>query len=279
VQPDNHLGEGFQSLPMELNILNQPTRKAVIELTLLLTTPQVKLMINKPVLTAYTPSAFPISDIEPPASIRHTRGIASTRDLWPQHSTITISLFDMPEKAKDYVKKNINLWQPHTNLKFKFIETNDGDIRISGKKDGTDSHSAVGTQAQRLPKDSPTMHIDLEQTADMLNQTIRHEFGHALGLEHEHQHPDHTINWDKDRWYEEGVRLGLSKAEIDHNVLNPFDPDLTTRSAYDPKSIMHYKTPAWVTTDGYEVPFNEELSEGDKAFMMSIYPPEKSATA
>jgi hypothetical protein len=226
----------------------------------------------------HTRSALTDPEINPPESVRHTRGIASTRYLWPQHSTITISLFDMPEKAKDYVKKNINLWQPYTNLKFKFIETNDGDIRISGKKDGTGSYSAVGTQAKEYPKDSPTMHIDLVQTADMLNHTIRHEFGHALGLEHEHQHPEHTINWDKDKWLEEGKKLGLSKAEVYKNVLDTLDPSLTIRSAYDPKSIMHYKTPAWVTTDGKEVPFTEDISEEDKAFMMSIYPPEEPAT-
>ncbi|NWA82293.1 M12 family metallopeptidase [Pseudomonas sp. D2002] len=236
-------------------------------------------MLTIPATNLHTRSALTDPEINPPASVRHTRGIASTRYLWPQHSTITISLFDMPEKAKDYVKKNINLWQPYTNLKFKFIETNDGDIRISGKNDGTGSYSAVGTEAKEYPKDSPTMHIDLVQTADMLNHTIRHEFGHALGLEHEHQHPDHTINWDKDKVHEEGKKLGLSKAEVYKNIQDTLDPNLTTRSAYDPKSIMHYKTPAWVTTDGNEVPFTEDLSEEDKAFMMSIYPPEEPATA
>lgn len=230
-------------------------------------------MLNVPAINLHNYCALTNPQIDPPASVRHTRGIASTRYLWPQHSTITISLFDMPEKAKDYVKKNINLWQPHTNLTFKFIETNDGDIRISGKKDGTDTNSAVGTQAQAFPKDSPTMHIDLVQTADMLNHDIRHEFGHALGLEHEHQHPDHTINWNKDSWYEEGAKRGLSKSEIDFNVLTPHARDLTTRSEYDSHSVMHYKTPASVTTDGYEVPFNEAISEGDKKFMMSLYPP------
>lgn len=230
-------------------------------------------MINKLTSANYTPPAPTAIRTEPPAVIRHTRGIASTRYLWPQNSTLNISLFDMPDKAKDYVKKNINLWQPYTNLKFNFINSNDGDIRISGTKNEAASHSCVGTQANSYPKDLPTMHIDLVQTADMLNQSIRHEFGHALGLQHEHDHPDHTINWDRKKLDKESKRLGLSEDEEKLNFLTVLDPSTTTRSAYDSKSIMHYKIPAWFTTDGVEVPFNEEISEGDKAFMTSLYPP------
>lgn len=247
---------------------------------LLLTESRDDLMINKLTLTptAYTQPAPADTQIEPPATIRRTRGIASTRYLWKQNSTLNISLFDMPEKAKDYVKKNILLWQPYTNLKFNFITSNDGDIRISGTKKESTSHSFLGTQATRVPKDQPTMHIDLHQTADMLNHAIRHEFGHALGLEHEHDHPDHPVHWDRTKLDKEAERIGLSKAEEEFDFLTVLDPSTTTRSAYDPQSIMHYRVPAWFTTDGVDVPFNEEISEGDKKFMALLYPPASEST-
>lgn len=184
----------------------------------------------------------------------------------------------MPEKAKDYIKKNINLWQPHTNLKFNFITTNDGDIRISGKKDDSGSWSAVGTKAKLMPMDEPTMHIDLVQTADLLNQAIRHEFGHALGLVHEHQHPDHRVKWDKKKLHAETKKLGVNEEDAANNILKVLDRDATTHSSYDPKSVMHYKVEPWLTLDGCGVAFNEEISEGDKKFMATLYPPAAAST-
>ena len=230
-------------------------------------------MINNLSRYVYNDPALIHAQTDAPAHIRHTRGIASTQDLWPQGSTLNISLFDMPEKAKEYIKKNINLWQPYTNLKFNFINTNDGDIRISGKDDGSGNWSAIGTQAKLRPLYEPTMHIDLVQTADMLNHSIRHEFGHALGLLHEHQHPDNDIQWDKEKLYSEVEKLGHTKQVTDENFITPPDPKTITTSGYDSKSVMHYKVPPEVTTNGTGVDFNEDISEGDKQFIALLYPP------
>ncbi|MGU9856257.1 M12 family metallopeptidase [Pseudomonas sp. LF245] len=232
------------------------------------------LMINNLSRYSYNAPELPYPQTAAPVLIRHERGIASTQHLWPQGSTLNISLFDMPDKAKDYIKKNINLWQPYTNLKFNFINTNDGDIRISGKNDGTGNWSAIGTQAKQKPLHEPTLHIDLIQTADMLNHSIRHEFGHALGLLHEHQHPDNDIRWDKEKLYSESESLGHSKEVTDENFLNPPDSKTTITSAYDSRSVMHYKVPSQVTTNGVGVDFNEDISEGDKQFIALLYPPD-----
>lgn len=52
--------------------------------------------------------------------------------------------------------------------------------------------SAIGTDA-RLPcyKERQTMNLGWVD-----ERTILHETGHALGLVHEHQHPEGKIDWD-----------------------------------------------------------------------------------
>jgi len=41
-----------------------------------------------------------------------------------------------------------------------------------------------------------------DNTSDSeFSRTVIHEFGHALGMIHEHQHPLAAIPWDKDKVY------------------------------------------------------------------------------
>lgn len=230
-------------------------------------------MINTLSPLSYTRPEFNHAPIDPPASVRHKRGVALTKNLWRQGSTITISFSDITDKGKDYLKKNINLWQPHVNLKFNFVETG-GDIRISGKKDNSGNWSKIGTDAKDVHSSDPTMHINtVDITIGALNHAIRHEFGHALGLMHEHQHPNHPIKWNKEAVYEVIGKLGEDKPSIDGNILDTIEKKSVITSDYDSKSVMHYEVTPQLTTDGYEVGFNEDISEGDKQMIARIYPP------
>ena len=80
--------------------------------------------------------------------------------------------------------------------------------------------------AKQVPIDFPTMHTNLTgQTADELNYAIRHKFGHALGLNHEHQPPDHTVKWNVKKVVEDAAKLGINEAETDANILTVLDRD------------------------------------------------------
>ena len=70
------------------------------------------------------------------------------------------------------------------------------DIRISFNED-EDSFSLSGSQSI-LNLDLPSMNfsgISTRTSSDpIFRTTVLHEFGHAFGLEHEHQHPDGTCD-------------------------------------------------------------------------------------
>ena len=113
------------------------------------------------------------------------------------------------------------------------------------------SRSRVGNDALKEVKDKPTMHLNLYGMLESEQRSlVLHEFGHALGLDHEHQRSDF---WNKLRKFtigEEKMKSGnngqCAKAGEEH-----FKKEYTDEkgqicipnkeeSKYDPKSIMHY---------------------------------------
>ena len=106
--------------------------------------------------------------------------------------------------------------------------------------------------------------------------TTAHEFGHAIGLAHEHQNPAGGIQWN-----EEVVIRELAKspnfwdeATTRHNVLRKYTADQINGTQFDPDSIMLYFFPAEWTLNGIGTKANEVLSALDKAFIAGakMYP-------
>lgn len=104
---------------------------------------------------------------------------------------------------------------------------------------------------------------------------ILHEFGHMIGMIHEHQNPrDNPIQWNKPV-----VNAALSgppnlwdQDTIDHNMYAKYDVNQINGSALDPKSVMLYSFPATWTTSGFHTEPNEVLSAVDKEFGKRVYP-------
>ena len=106
------------------------------------------------------------------------------------------------------------------------------------------------------------------------SRTIIHEFGHALGMVHEHQNPNVTIPWNRPAVYAYfgGAPNYWSNSQVDNNILNTFSPSQTNSGVYDKESIMHYFFPDGLTLDGSTFLQNNYLSDNDKSFIGQIYP-------
>lgn len=88
------------------------------------------------------------------------------------------------------VDDTIHEWTLYANITFKKVDK-DGDIRIKFDPN-LGSWSYVGRQCLQVPQDQATMNlawIDKRTSKPDANEKgiILHEFGHALGLVHEHQ--------------------------------------------------------------------------------------------
>jgi len=221
---------------------------------------------------AYQPS--PNNDITPPEPAGRTkRGIADSDKRWPD-GVITVALDLRDEKSKALVVDAIREWAHHTPaLRFNIVDGKTGDIRISDDEGLKGNWSAIGTQARHIDEDQPTMHLDRTDDSKKFRSTALHEFGHALGLLHEHQHPQNTLDWDRPQVYDYYTSDAFSEAMVREHILEPDNRPGLQITPYDPQSVMHYEIPAELRRNGQGTPKNTTLSAGDQQAIRRLYPP------
>ncbi|MGL6111857.1 MAG: hypothetical protein ACRC2B_17335, partial [Rubrivivax sp.] len=113
----------------------------------------------------------------------------------------------------------------------------------------------------------------LDTPQDDFDSVVIHEFGHALGLLHEHNHPEALIRWNKPAVYQDlgGPPNRWSKAAIDSNVFARFDASTVITTDFDHASVMIYTIPAQWTMDGRSFMPSPRLSPGDVGTIRRLY--------
>lgn len=199
------------------------------------------------------------------------------RRFWPTGATLRIRFLDGDPGLQARVMSAAEAWTQVANLRLAVVEEPEAEIRVTF---GTGlSWSAVGTDAlvaTAYPLDQPTLSLALSVgTLDgVLAHHVRHELGHALGLLHEHQHPEAGIRWNTDEVYRAmaGPPNRWNRAKVDVNFFERYSRDMVKSTRFDPQSVMLYAFPTSWTLDGRSHPENVELSDLDKAFVEAAYP-------
>ncbi|MGZ9142348.1 MAG: M12 family metallopeptidase [Candidatus Binatia bacterium] len=167
-------------------------------------------------------------------------------------------------------KEQAAWWGAVANLKFDFNNAANADIRIAFDPDDG-AWSYLGTDCKSIPVNQPTMNLGF-----LDGGTAAHEFGHAIGLAHEHQNPSGGIEWNEavviselakspNFWDEQTAR---------HNVIRKYTANQINGTEFDPDSIMLYFFPASWTLNGIATKANDVLSKIDKQFIAGakMYP-------
>ncbi|MFK7993968.1 MAG: DVUA0089 family protein [Granulosicoccus sp.] len=218
-----------------------------------------------------------------PGDLRRVHRVRSMRDgrsravsligkQWVNGTTITIRFLDGTDDQKSMVREFAPQWTEHANLVFKFTDDPTAVVRITfDENDGAWSY--VGTDNLNIPLHAATMNLGWQDEG-----VILHEFGHMIGLSHEHQNPDGGIQWNESKVISDlaGAPNFWSEDQVRHNVLNKYSADQVHGTEFDPKSVMLYAFPAEWTTNGVSTSANEKISDLDKAFVKAekMYPPD-----
>lgn len=193
------------------------------------------------------------------------KAIIVFRKLWINGSKLHVRFMDGTPAEQATAREQARWWSQHANLTFEFDNAPDAEIRITfDPNDGAWSY--IGTDCKSIPRDQPTMNLGF-----LDGGTAAHEFGHAIGLAHEHQNPAGGIEWN-----EEVVLRDLSGSpnfwtpdQIRHNVLEKYSVDQIRGTEFDPESIMLYFFPGSWVKNGEGTKANDVLSMVDKAFIAS----------
>jgi hypothetical protein len=197
-------------------------------------------------------------------------------------------------------------WSDYADLPMQFVETDDppADITVNFSPyrdpDGTfhdyrTYNSLIGNTSANVKPGWASLNLvfppelaaadDPVWGAAEIRRLILHEFGHAIGLIHEHQRADREIFWDeaqlrtfaRDNW---GWVATPRSDLVASQVLDPYKPKgRLIGTVFDRKSVMMYrfqKGLAW-SDAAHRIPFescrNTVLSPGDKVAAATAYPP------
>jgi hypothetical protein len=200
------------------------------------------------------------------------------RKRWRAGRTLTVRFLDGARELHGRIEGAVRAWTQSANVRFEFVHRGQAPIRITLRDSG--AWSALGTDAllrEVYPSDAPTMSLAplARWSSDTeVNRFARHEFGHVLGLIHEHQSPGQTFTWNRAEVYRAmaGPPNYWDEPTVDVNFFERYDRTVTQFTAFDPDSVMLYAFPASWTVQGLAWHENSELSSADRTFVASLYP-------
>ena len=149
------------------------------------------------------------------------RGISPIGKTWMNGSTLHARFIGGNATQRATAREQAGWWTDVANLQLVFDDAPNADIRVAFDA-GDGAWSYIGTDARQIPLDQPTMNLGF-----LDGGTAAHEWGHAIGLAHEHQNPDGGIEWNEDIVIRAmaGPPNYWDAATTRHNILRRYSAD------------------------------------------------------
>lgn len=207
--------------------------------------------------------------------------VAAKNKLWKNGIKLNVVFLNGSEQYRSEVMTFAPMWTKYANVSFSFFKHKSEvpkneitHVLISFGSKG--NNSKVGTDSllySFFGQVTLNFSFELEEDLHRRRRIILHEFGHILGLHHEHQNVLRNFSYNEEKllkychiingWDEDYCRESFMKIYEGKDIYF---------SNYDPHSIMHYLIHPSLTKEKLTFRDNRSLSLADKLEISSLYP-------
>lgn len=203
--------------------------------------------------------------------------VVDTTRVWATGKTLNVVFLDGTPELHNMVAKYANEWSLYANLDFKYYVSEKAlpnwekaHIKITFKATG--NNSAVGTDSNYSSKHSMSL-SNLSDQNYINRYYVIHEFGHAIGLHHEHQNVNRTFELNEAKAIEHCKQsFAMDAQQCRMHIFDFKSGKGITSSKYDPTSIMHYGLHQDMLKYNVKIPSSYNFSLLDKIEIAKLYP-------